>query len=148
MKKLSYSIDINAPASKVYNTMLAHDSYKTWTAEFNPTSHYEGSWEKGAKIYFIGIEEDGKRGGMIAEIAENIPNEYISIRHYGMLDGDKEITEGPLVEAWANSFENYRFTEKDGVTTVNVDVDTDEKYLDYFDSTWPKALNKLKEICE
>lgn len=148
MKKLSYSIDINAPADKVYKTMLAPKTYSQWTAEFGENSRYEGSWDKGAKILFIGTAEGEKREGMISEIAENTPNEFVSIRHYGVLDGDDEITEGPKVDEWANSFENYRFVEKDGVTTVLVDVDTNEKYLDFFDKTWPKALNKLKEICE
>ena len=147
MKKTNYKIEINAPASKVYETMIGKETYKQWTAEFNPTSDFEGGWNKGDKIYFTG-EHEGKKGGMIAEIAENIPNEFISIRHYGILEGDKEITSGPQVEGWAGGFENYSFEENNGVTTVSVEVDTNEEYLDYFDTTWPKALNKLKEISE
>ncbi len=148
MKKLSYKIDINAPASKVFETMLAPETYKQWTAEFNPTSHYEGGWNKGDKIYFIGISEEGKKEGMVSEIAENIPNKFISIRHYGILDGENEITSGPQVESWAGGLENYSFEENNGVTTVTAEVDTNEEYIDYFDKTWPKALNKLKEISE
>ena len=56
MKKLQFKKDINASAEKVYNTMLGIrniETYQQWTSEFNPTSTYEGSWEKGAKIYFI-----------------------------------------------------------------------------------------------
>lgn len=147
MKKTSYKIDINAPASKVFNSMLGKETYKQWTAAFNPTSDFEGGWNKGDKIYFTG-ENEGKKGGMIAEIAENISNKFVSIRHYGILDGDNEITSGPRVEGWAGGFENYSFEEKDGVTTVSVEVDTNEEYLDYFEETWPKALQKLKEISE
>jgi len=148
MKTLTYKIDIQAPASQVFRKMLEKETYKMWTYEFNPTSDYEGGWNKGDKIYFTGISKEGKREGMIAEIAEHIPNAYISIRHYGILDGDTEITEGPAVEEWAGSTENYTFTEHDGKTTVTVEVDTNEEYLDYFDETWPKALGRLKEICE
>ncbi len=150
MKKLNYQIDIQAPAEKVFRTMLGLDdisTYEQWTALFNPTSSYEGNWDKGSKIYFTGIHE-GKKGGMVAEIAENIPNKYISIRHYGILDGDKEITEGPEVESWAGGLENYSFQEFDGITSVAVEVDTTEEYGEYFDQTWPKALKKLKEITE
>lgn len=147
MKKSNYKIEINAPVSKVYETMIGKETYKQWTAEFNPTSDFEGGWNKGDKIYFTG-EHEGKKGGMIAEIAENIPNKFISIRHYGVLEGDKEITSGPKVEGWGGGLENYSFEEKDGVTTISVEVDTKEEYLDYFNSTWPKALNKLKEISE
>lgn len=151
MKKLQYNIDINASAKKVYDTMLGISDIKTyeqWTAEFNPTSSYEGSWEKGSKIYFIGTDENGKKGGMVSEIADNIPNRFISIRHNGILDGEKEITEGPDVEKWAGGLENYSFDEHNGVTTVSVECDAAEEYLDYFNSTWVKALNKLKELAE
>lgn len=148
MKNLKYAIDINAPAKKVYEDMLAPTTYSDWTSAFGANSRYEGSWEKGEKILFIGSAEGEKREGMVAEIAENIPASFVSIRHYGVLDGDEEITDGPRVEPWANSFENYSFSEQDGVTTVNVAVDTDEKYLDFFNETWPIALNRLKQISE
>ena len=151
MKKLQFKIDINASAEKVYNTMLGIgniETYKQWTSEFNPTSTYEGNWEKGAKIYFLGTDENGKRGGMVSEIADIIPFRFVSIRHYGILDGENEITEGAEVEKWAGGLENYSFHENKGVTTVTVESDVTEDYLDYFNNTWPKALNKLKELAE
>ncbi|MFC6860897.1 SRPBCC family protein [Zunongwangia atlantica] len=151
MKKLQYQKLINAPAEKVYKTMLGLENietYQQWTAEFNPTSTYEGSWEKGSKIYFVGVDENGKRGGMVSEISENIPFRFVSIRHYGILDGENEITEGAEVEKWAGGLENYSFIENDNKTTVMVETDAAEEYLDYFDNTWDKALNKLKEITE
>ena len=151
MKKLQFKKDIKASAEKVYNTMLGISNIKTyeqWTSEFNPTSTYEGSWEKGAKIYFIGTDENGKRGGMVSEIADNMPFRFVSIRHYGILDGDNEITEDAEVEKWAGGLENYSFEENNGVTTVTVDVDSMEDYIDFFNKTFPKALDKLKEIAE
>ena len=147
MKKLNYQIDIQAPKEKVFENMIGKDTFKQWTAEFNPTSDFEGSWNKGDKILFTG-EHEGKRGGMVAEIAENIPNAYISIRHLGVLEGDKEIMSRPEVEGWAGALENYSFEENNGVTTVKVDVDTNGDHIDYFNESWPKALNKLKEIIE
>ncbi|RIV73757.1 SRPBCC family protein [Flagellimonas aequoris] len=151
MKKVQYKKDIKASAEKVYNTMLGMDTietYEQWTSEFNPTSTYEGSWEKGSKIYFVGTDENGKRGGMVSEIADNVPFQFVSIRHYGILDGDTEITEGPEVEKWAGSLENYTLQEHNGVTTLTVETDVANDYLDYFNTTWPKALNKLKELAE
>lgn len=152
MKKIQFKQDINASAETVFDTMLGLSSvetYEQWTSGFNPTSTYEGSWEKGSKIYFVGTDENGKRGGMVAEIADNIPNQFVSIRHYGLLDGDQEITEGAEIEAWAGTLENYSLHEENGVTTVTVETDiaTDD-YLDYFNTTWPKALNKLKQLAE
>lgn len=151
MKKIQYTMDIKASAEKVYKTMLGLDNietYNQWTAEFNPTSTYEGSWVKGTKIYFVGTDENGKKGGMVSEIAENIPFEFVSIRHYGILDGENEITEGPEIEKWAGSLENYSFHEHNGITTVIAEIELAEEYLNYFDETWPRALNKLKELSE
>jgi hypothetical protein len=151
MKKLQFKISINAPATKIYNLMLGISSkstYEQWTALFNPTSTYEGSWDKGNKMLFIGVDEKGEKGGMVSMIDEIIPNRFVSIKHYSLFKSGKEITEGPEVEKWANGFENYTFEENNGTTTVTVDLDTAEDFLDYMNETYPKALDKLKELCE
>jgi hypothetical protein len=151
MKRLQYKIDIKAPVAKVYKTMLGLEdksTYEAWTAEFNPSSTYEGSWDKGSKILFVGVGEDGQRGGMVSEIAENILNQFVSIRHLGIVKGDTEITSGEEVEAWAGGLENYSFEENNGMTTLTVDIDMVEDYIDYFDRAYPKALNKLKQTIE
>jgi hypothetical protein len=151
MKKIQFSICITTPANKVYDTMLGisnKSTYELWTAAFNPTSTYEGSWDKGNKILFIGVDGTGEKGGMISKIVENIPNQFVSIQHYGLLKAEKEITVGPEVEKWANGHENYTFVEKNGTTTITVDLAVTEDFLDYMNETYPKALDKLKEICE
>jgi len=151
MEKLQYKVSINAPVAKVYDFMLGISNkltYEQWTFMFNPTSTYEGNWDKGSKILFIGVDENGQKGGMVARIADNIPNQFVSIQHYGLLNGDKEITEGQDVEKWANGFENYTFDENNSTTTVTVDLDTTDDFLDYMNQHYPKALDKLKEICE
>lgn len=151
MKKLQYTVSINAPAAKIYDFMLGisnKSTYEQWTSFFNPTSTYEGTWEKGNKILFLGVDEKGEKGGMVSKIADNIPNKFVSIQHYGILKADKEITEGPEVEKWANGFENYTFEENNGTTTVTVDLDSTEDFVNYMNETYPKALNKLKEISE
>lgn len=151
MKKMQFKVSINASANKVYDVMLGisnKTSYEQWTALFNPTSSFEGNWSKGSKMRFIGVDEKGEKGGMVSEIADNVPNRYVSIRHYGLVKGNEEITEGPEVDKWANGFENYTFEESNGTTHVTVDLDTTEDFIDYMNDTYPKALDKLKEICE
>ncbi|MDR6966245.1 hypothetical protein J2X31_000238 [Flavobacterium arsenatis] len=151
MEKLQFKVSINAPVNKVYNFMLGINNkatYEQWTSVFNSTSTYEGSWEKGSKILFIGVDEQGQKGGMVSRIAENLSNQFVSIQHYGLLQADKEITEGPEVEKWANGFENYTFEENNGTTTVTVDLDTTEDFVEYMNENYPKALDKLKKLCE
>ena len=151
MKQLQFKIEIQATAQKVYETMLGINDKKTyehWTSAFNPTSTYEGSWDKESKILFVGCDENGKKGGMVSKVVENEPAKYVSILHYGFLDGENEITTGEEVEKWAGGHENYSFQENNTITTLTVDIDTIDDYLDYFNKTYPKALEKLKEISE
>ncbi|MFN0189256.1 MAG: SRPBCC domain-containing protein [Bacteroidia bacterium] len=115
---------------------------------FNPTSTFEGSWNKGGKILFVGVDDKGEKGRMVSKIVENMPNRFVSIQHYGLVKGDKEITVGPEVEKWANGLENYTYEERGGTTLVTVDLDTTEDFVDYMNNAYPKALDKLKEICE
>jgi len=151
MKTISFEIKIKASVEKVYNSMLGikdKSTYQQWTSVFNELSTFEGNWEEGSKMLFLGISQEGKRGGMVSEIVKNSPNKFVSLRHYGIVDGDQEITNGPEVEEWAGSLENYIFSEIDDKTKVVVELDVTEQYLDYFNEKWPKALAKLKKIVE
>ncbi len=148
METLHFEIIIDAEIEKVYSAMTDEQHYREWTAAFSPTSQYKGSWEKGAKILFLGTDQDGNIGGMVSQIKENIPNRYISIEHLGIIQGEEEITSGPEVEGWAGALENYTFEKVNGKILISVDLDANQEFMSYFLTTWPKALNKLKEICE
>jgi uncharacterized protein YndB with AHSA1/START domain len=146
--RINFEIEINAPASVVYSTMIEDKSYREWTSAFNPGSYFKGTWEKGSKILFIGVDGQGNEGGMVSRIKENIPNEYISIEHIGLLYGNEEITSGPEVEGWAGAFENYTFIDKVNTTLLKVELDANNEFNEYFSETWPKSLEILKSICE
>lgn len=150
METLQYKIDINASAENVYRTMLELETYKQWTALFNPTSTYEGNWAKGSKMLFVGTGENGEKGGMVSEVAENIPNKFVSIRHYGLVKGNEEITTGEEVEKWAGGTESYLYEENSEGTTLTVELTglDDENFVAYFNEVYPQALAKLKEIAE
>ena len=151
MKKLTYQIEIKSPSTIVFDKMLGLTdikSYESWTAPFNPTSTYEGDWKKGSKILLVGSDKDGNKAGMVARILENIPNQFISIQHYGMLENGEEITSGPKVESWAGNLENYKFEDIEEGCLVTIEIDAGEGSESYMDKLYPKALEKLKEICE
>ncbi|AHM59631.1 Activator of Hsp90 ATPase 1 family protein [Flammeovirgaceae bacterium 311] len=148
LESLHFEIEINAPVEKVYTSMLDKELYKAWTAAFNPGSYYEGSWQKGSKILFIGTDQDGSLGGMVSRIKENIPHKFVSIEHLGVYQHGKEITSGKEVEGWAGAQENYSFQDLNGSTLLSIDMDSNEQFKGYFSETWPRALAKLKAICE
>ena len=148
MKKTYFSIFINAPVSKVWDTMLDDATYRTWTAAFHEGSYYKGDWSKGSKILFLGPNDDGTEGGMVSRIAENRLHEFVSIEHQGIINKGVEDTTSEEAKKWTPSFENYTFTEKDGGTELSIDVDVLPEYEEMMTGTWPKALEKLKEISE
>jgi uncharacterized protein YndB with AHSA1/START domain len=148
LKTLHFEILIDAHVEKVYQNMFEDKNWREWTAPFNPTSCYEGSWEKGSKILFLGTDPEGNKGGMVSIIKENIPNSFVSIEHIGILHGEQEILSGPDVNGWAGAMENYTFTEETGKTLLSVDLDANTDFINYFTETWPVSLALLKTICE
>lgn len=130
--------------------LISADTYKDWTSVFNEGgSTFQGNWEKGSKMLFIGPDpETGVEGGMVSIIAENIPNEFISIKHIGIWNNGEEDTTSEEAKKWAPAFENYTFKEEDGVTEVQVDLDMMDEYVEMFEEMWPKSLERLKELCE
>lgn len=139
MEKIEFKTSINATAEKVWNVLFGVKTYPQWTAVFAEGSQVETNWQKGSKALF----HDGTGNGMVALIRENIPNQYMSVKHIGEIkDGKEEL------HNWGESLENYTLDEKDGKTELLIDMDITEKWLDYFQKVWPKALDKVKEIAE
>lgn len=148
MQKIHTSITINAPVEKVWNTMLDDTTYRLWTSAFHPGSHYQGSWDKGSKMLFIGPDEKGGEMGMVSRIAENRLHEYVSIEHLGIYTNGVEDTISEEAKKWAPSFENYTFESIDGGTRLTVDQDIESEYKEMFEGMWIDAFQKLKELSE
>jgi len=151
MKKLHLEININASPEVVWNAVVTDEMYRKWTDVFQPgsQSHFEGGWNKGDAIRFIGLNDKGEKEGMVSEIAESTYPEYISIRHLGFIMNGVEDTTSDAIKKWAPSYENYTFKKNDdGTTTFILDMDATEEFYQIFSELWPKALQALKTLCE
>ena len=144
MKTLKFEVTINAPRTRVWNTMLEPETYKAWTSAFCEGSYYTGSWDQGAQIRFLSPSGDG----MTAVIAENRRYEFVSIQHRGVIENGAEDTTSEKVRAWAPAYENYRFSDVPGGCLVTVTLDTAPEYEQYMRDAFPKALALLKGLCE
>jgi len=144
MKKKQFSIIISASAEKVWDVLLGQDTYPVWTSVFSEGSRVETDWKKGSKALFL----DGKGSGMVSVIEENIPNEFLSIRHIGEVIGGVEDTESERVKSWAGAHENYRLTAIDGKTEWLTEIDLSPEWEGFFDEVWPEAQAKVKELAE
>ena len=143
-KRIQFTIDIAAPVAVVFSTMLDPQSYRDWTTAFAEGSYYEGSWQQGQKIRFMAPSG----GGMVSEIAEHRVNEFISIRHLGYVARGVEDTHSEAIRAWAPAYENYSFLPTALGTRLVVDQDVTPEFEQYVALAWPKALQRLKQLCE
>jgi len=144
MERKEFAIAINAPKEKVWNVLFSDSTYPQWTSVFSEGSRVETDWKKGSKALFLNAEGEG----MVATIAENRPNEFLSIRHLGFVKNGVEDVDSEEVKKWAGALENYTLKSVDGKTELTVDMDIAQEYMDYFLKVWPQALDKVKELSE
>ncbi len=148
METKTYIVGIAAPARTVWHRMLDDVPYRTWTSEFQPGSHYVGSWERGSDIRFLGPGQDGDEGGLFGRIAESVPYERVSIEYLGFVSGGQDDTTSDLAREFAGARETYIFEESDGTTTLTVQADMLDDWAADMDAAWPKALAALKALAE
>lgn len=144
LQRLNYRAHIQAPVERVWDTMLADDSYRDWTSAFMEGSYYEGSWAQGSRIRFLTPSGEG----MEAEIAQNQRHVYLSIRHLGMVSPGQPAAPDGGAGAAPPAYENYRFTAEAGGTRLDIEQDVPPEYAAMMDESWPKALARLKALCE
>jgi len=144
-KRLQWSAEIAAPASKLYELMIGPESYTQWASAFADGSYFEGSWQQGQAIRFL---TPPAGDGMVSEIAENRAHEFISIRHLGMIANGVEDTRSEAVRAWAPVYENYTFEATAHGTLLTVHLDVIDEWEGYMQEAWPKAIARLKALAE
>lgn len=142
-KKMQFSTSISAPRNKVWDILWNDETYRKWTSVFMEGSYAESDWNEGSKILFL----DGQGRGMYSTIDKKVPGEFISFRHIGELKDGKE---QPVDETkgWSGSTENYILREADGKTELLVEMDIVPEMADYFNKTFPLALEKVKSLAE
>jgi uncharacterized protein YndB with AHSA1/START domain len=146
---MQFEITINAPRKRVWEILWGKETYPVWTKAFSEDSQVETDWKKGSKALF----HDGKNNGMVSRIAENIPAQFMSIEHLGMVRDGVEDYESEEVKRWAGAKENYTLTGTGDKTLLRIDMEMDEseenrEMIKMFEGMWPKALNNIKSMAE
>lgn len=145
---MHFEITIDNTPENIFRIMLDSVAYSEWTTAFNPTSRFTGSWEKGEKILFLGTDADGKSGGMVCRIRENIPGKFLSIESLREIIDGKEVTGDEKASAWQGALENYSLKPVGSKTLLCVDTDVPADFKPFVLEAWPRALEKLKTLCE
>lgn len=144
MKKLEFTIDINAPAEKVWYSLWDEENYKNWTSAFCEGSYVVTDYKEGSKAHFLSPSGEG----MFSSVSINKPFEIMSFNHIGILKNFEEQPIDDETKLWSGCEEKYELSENDGKTTVKASVDVIDQHVDYFDQSFPNGLKKLKEIAE
>jgi hypothetical protein len=144
MKKVRFNISINAPREQVWKILWEDASYRKWTRVFHEGSYAVTDWKKGSKVLFL--SPDGE--GMVSVIEEIRPDEYMSIKHLGMVKNGVEDLDSEETFKWSGAHENYTLKGMNGKTELIIDMDTTEDYFEYFSKIWPEALKIIKALSE
>lgn len=144
MKTLKFSVHIAAPREVVWNVMWGKETHKKWLSVFEEGSYAVTDWNEGSKIMFLSPTGDG----VSSVIQRKIPNELMSFKHLNVLKEGQEPGISEEDNKWAGASENYFLNEEDGITQLKVEVDTVEEYVKYFETAFPLALKKIKDLAE
>ena len=139
MKKANFSVKINAPKEKVWETLWNDKTYREWTSVFSEGSHAVSDWKEGSSIKFLSPSGDG----MYSLIEKKTPYEEMTFKHLGEINKGVEETKD-----WAGARESYRLEETNGTTELRVQVDSTDDFKEYFEKTFPPALQVVKQISE
>ena len=142
MKTIKKSIEITAPKESVW-AVLMEDSYnRDWMSHFSPGSHPETDWIVGHKVVY----KDDSDFGIVGEIEEKRPYEYLSIVYSHMIMNGVEDTESAESKSVKGNHETYTLTERNGNTVLEITSDMDDKYYDEMSLAWESALQRISEL--
>ncbi|MFT3795289.1 hypothetical protein [Flavobacterium sp.] len=119
------------------------DAYnRIWMAEFMEGSHAKTDWIVGHKVRFL----DNNDNGIVGRILTKQPYEAIEMEYDGEVKNGEDDLDSEMGKAMKGARENYYLSESDGVTTLKVEVDMDQQWMDMMSVAWDKALEKIEEL--
>src|SRR5512132_760758 len=144
IEKLTFSTAIDAPREEVWRVLWDDATYREWTSVFAEGSYAVTDWKQGSKALFLTPAGDG----MVSRIAVHRPAEFLSLEHLGTVKNGVEDLQAGADQGWTGAHENYTLTADGRGFKLTIEMDSTPEYASYFEGTWPKALDKLKQICE
>lgn len=144
INRLHFSIDIKAEKATIWKALWDENSYRDWISVFQEGSYaITENWEEGSKVLFLTPDHSG----VYSIIEIHIPNEKMSFKHIGLVTDGKEQPIDDETKKWSGTTETYTLSEGTGTNTLSVDIDVLDEHLEYMETTFPKALEKIKDNC-
>lgn len=142
MKTIQKTKEINAPKEKVWNVLLEDEYNRIWMAEFMEGSHAKTDWIVGHKVRFL----DNDNNGLVGRIITKQPYDVIEMEYDGEVKNGEDDFDSEMAQQMKGSRENYYLSESNGVTTLKIEVDMGDDWIDMMSAAWDKALDKIEEL--
>ncbi len=142
MKELQFSVEIHSSNEKVWNTLWQDKTFRQWATIIDPGTYMVGDLKEGNEVQFISSENGY---GVTSLVEKLIPLEYVLIRHSADTQDEGKRQRD---SQWTGGKETYKLAEEQGTTTLTVTFDVPPELEEYFNTTYPKALAKVKALSE
>jgi uncharacterized protein YndB with AHSA1/START domain len=142
MNEMLFQVHIYAPRQKVWDTLWQDQTFREWAGIIDPGTYMVGELKEGSEVQFISSENGY---GVTSLVEKIVPNQYLLLRHSADTQGSG--TQERTSE-WTGGTESYKLSEENGVTTLIAAFDVPQEMEEYFNTVYPKALEKVKELAE
>ncbi|RYY34236.1 MAG: SRPBCC domain-containing protein [Sphingobacteriaceae bacterium] len=144
MKTIKKTIDIKAPAQKVWDVLMKEEYNSQWYECFMPGTKAETDWQPGSKVTFT----DPEGSGMLGVITANEPAKLLHITYNGFVNKGQEDVDSEMAKAYSGSTEIYKLSENDGKTTLDIAAAMGDDYYEEMSKAWEEALDMIKQFSE
>lgn len=138
---MHFEIAIQAPKETVWKILWEDGTLRQWAGIVDPGTYMLGELVEGKTVQFN--SEEGY--GVTSLVEKLITNEYVLLKHKA---DTKENGNHDREDQWTGGTESYTLNETDGATTLILELDVPEELEEIMSTSYPKALNKVKELSE
>ena len=147
MEKLfvNKTIEINAPASKVWNALTRREYTDQWAVEFSGGAefHIESDWNPGSPVLWTGQDGSVIVQGNVTALE---PQKFLRFTVFDVRGEKPPVTDEDGI--------TYELTEQNGKTLLRLSqgdfsaMADGEKYRELSAEIWDRVLTKVKELAE
>lgn len=139
MEIIEKSIEINAPASKVWEVLITPDLVREWISAFGEGTYAESDWNVGSEIAWKDNEGNIGAKGIITVME---PEKKLKADYYDEVNMSPPDPLGKYSEVYLLSGDN-------NVTTLSIKAGPlDEKYTRMCTPMWDGAVQNIKKVAE
>lgn len=142
MKRMEFSIEIQASREKVWRTLWDDKTFRDWASIIDEGTYMVGEMKEGSEVQFI-----SSRGGygVTSFVEKCSPNEFVSLRH---MKDTKDSGAQEREREWTGGMESYSLAESNDITTLTLTVDVPPGQEGTMETRIPKALERVKVLSE